>query len=139
MENKGQINSENIQIQGLLDRYLRLKGNGLLAAGQHLDEDLLTAFVEGNLRQRESQPIVKHLIDCSFCRHITAELIKLDFALADEEAVQVAVDDGKPSRVSDVLSGLLSRIFVTTDDAVFAHQEKEENMEKAENSRENKE
>lgn len=140
MENKGLINSEDIQIQGLLDRYLRLRvsSNVLSSEEQHLDEDLVTAFVEGNLQEREAQPIVKHLVDCSFCRHVTAELVKLDFALADEEVMQVAVDDKKPSRVSEVLNGLLSRIFGTTDGAVFAHHEKEEDTEKTENTEEDK-
>ncbi len=140
MENKGLINSEDIEIQGLLDRYLclRVSSNILSSEEQHLDEDSVAAFVEGNLTQRETQPIVKHLVDCSFCRHVTAELVKLDFALADDEAMQVAVADEKPSRVSEVLNGLLSRIFGTTDGAVFAHHEKEEDSEKNENSEENK-
>ncbi len=140
MENKGLTNSEDIQIQGLLDRYLRLQvsSNILSSKEQHLDEDSVAAFVEGNLQEREAQPIIKHLIDCSFCRHVTAELVRLDFALADAEVVQVPIDDAKPSRVSEVLNGLLSRIFGTTDDAVFAHQEKEEDTEKSESSEENK-
>lgn len=139
MENKGLLNSEDIQIQGLLDRYLRLRvsSNDLSSEEQHLDEDSVAAFVEGNLLEREAQPIVKHLVDCSFCRHVTAELVKLDFALADDEALQIAADDEKPSKVSEVLSGLLSRIFGTTEGAVFAHQEKED-LEKTEKPEEDK-
>jgi len=139
MENKGLINSEDIQIQSLLDRFLRLRVSSdvLLPEEQHLDEDSIAAFVEGNLQEREAQPIVKHLVDCSFCRHVTAELVRLDFALADEDVLQVAVADEKPSRVSEVLNGLLSRIFGTTDGAVFAHHEKED-TEKPDNTEENK-
>ena len=139
MENKGLINTEDGQIQGILDRYLRLKtSSNSFSEKIHLDEDSVAAFVEGNLQEREAQPIITHLVDCSFCRHVTSELVRLDFALADEGTAQIAVEDGKPSKVSEVLSGLLSRMFGTTDGAVFAHQEKEEDTEKPENSEENK-
>ena len=88
MENKGLINPQDIQIQGVIDRYLRSKVSSEIStssADRHLDEDSLAAFTEGNISRREAQPIVSHLIDCSFCRHVTAELIKLDMAFADDE------------------------------------------------------
>jgi len=134
MENKGLTNLEDIQIQGLLDRYLhsQIALNKLTTQERHLDEDLLTAFTEGNLSKREVVPIVSHLVDCSFCRHVTAELIRLDLAFADDEIR--AANENQPSRISEVLSGLLSRIFGTNDSAVFAHQEKEEDLEKTEDS-----
>jgi hypothetical protein len=126
MENKGK---EAIRIQGLLDRYLNRQSaaDGLSAQENHLDEDSLTAFVEGNLNQREAKPIVSHLVDCSFCRHITAELVRLDFAFAGEQVPPI-ITENQPSRVSEVLSGLVSRIF--GDDSVFAHQEGNEKSEK---------
>ena len=139
MENKGTTNSQELKIQGLLDRYLNRQaaGNGLSTQENHLDEDTLTAFVEGNLSQRESQPIVSHLIDCTFCRHVTAELVRLDLAFA-EVPVQTAATDKQPSKVSEVLGGILSRIFGTGDGAVFAHHE-EENTEKTETEEDKKE
>lgn len=137
MENKGNINSEELNIQKLLSNYLHLQvsSNGLSAEGQHLDEDSLSAFVEGNLGQKESQPIVSHLVDCSFCRHVTAELVKLDFAFA-EETSQVSVKTEAPSRISEVLSNILSRIFGSNDGVVFAHQETEDDNEKIEQKEE---
>jgi hypothetical protein len=127
MENKGK---EELRIQGLLDRYLNRQttANGLSTQGNHLDEDSLTAFVEGNLNQREAKPIVSHLVDCSFCRHVTAELVKLDFAFAGEQ-VPIVTQESQPSKISEVLSGLLSRIFSTGDSSVFAHNETEEKPE----------
>ena len=127
MENKKLINSQDIQIQGVLDRYLRSQNSSdaFTTQERHLDEDSLAAFTEGNLSEREAQPIISHLVDCSFCRHVTTELIRLDLAFADEE-VQIAVGETQPSKISEVLSNLLSRIFGTNDSAVFAHQEKEE-------------
>jgi len=126
MENKELTNPQDLQIQGLMDRYLRSKvsSNDFALRERHLDEDLLTAFTEGNLSEREGQPVVRHLLNCSYCRHVTTELIKLDLAFAEE--IQVAAVENQPSKVSEVLSGLLSRIFGTNDGAVFAHQEKED-------------
>ncbi len=126
MENTGKLNIEEIRIQGLLDRYLnRQSAGGLSTQENHLDEDSLTAFVEGNLSEREAKPMLSHLIDCSFCRHVTAELVRLDFAFTADEQVQVAVEETQPSRISEVLNGLFAKIFGTGDSAVFAHNEEE--------------
>lgn len=130
MENTGKRNSEELRIQGLLDRYLNRQSaaNNLSTQENHLDEDSLTAFVEGNLSEREAKPMVSHLVDCSFCRHVTTELVKLDFAFADEQVHTVAAES-QPSKISEVLNGLLARIFGTGDSAVFAHHETEEKVE----------
>ena len=139
MENLGKRNSEELQIQGLLDRYLNRQAaaNGLTNQQNHLDEDSLTAFVEGNLNEREAKPIVTHLTDCSFCRHVTAELVRLDLAFADEQMPAV-VHENQPSKVSEVLNGLLARIFGTGDSAVFAHHETEEKSENKDETSEEK-
>lgn len=139
MENMGKRNSEELQIQGLLDRYLNRQSaaNGLSTQENHLDEDSLTAFVEGNLSDRESKPMVSHLVDCSFCRHVTAELVRLDLAFAEEQ-VPVIAQENQPSKVSEVLNNLLARIFGTGDSAVFAHHETEEKAETEETKEEEK-
>jgi hypothetical protein len=98
--------------------------NGFETNSDHLDEDMLTAFVEGNLTEQEAKPVSTHLVGCSFCRHITAELIKLDYAFA-EDSQAVPVTNAEPTKVADVLSGILSRIFGGNDGAVFAHEETE--------------
>jgi hypothetical protein len=135
MENKKFINSQDIQIQGLLDRYLHSQDlNKNITLEKHLDEDLLAAFTEGNLNEREAQPIVSHLVECSFCRHVTAELVRLDLAFAGEDVRFIAAES-QPSKISEVLSALLSRIFGTNDGAVFAHQEKEPDSEELEETK----
>ena len=132
MENTGKLHIEEIRIQGLLDGYLKRQSAAALATPQnHLDEDSLAAFVEGNLSERESKPIVSHLVDCSFCRHVTAELVRLDLAFTDEP-VQTLVQESQPSKISEVLNNLLARIFGTNDSAVFAHNEAEEKAENKE-------
>ena len=133
MKNKWLTNPQDVQIQGILDRYVRsrISGEDSTAQTEHLDDDSLTAFIEGNLGERETKPLINHLVGCSFCRHVTAELIRLDMAFAEEE-IQTVVNEKQPSRISEVLSNLLSRIFGANDGAVFAHQEKEEKEENAE-------
>ncbi len=133
MNNEGQTNSQDTQIQGLLDQYLQSNSLnlGFKDNKEHLNEDSLSAFVEGNLLERESKPIISHLANCAYCRHISAELVKLDFAVVDEPAVDLKLV-GEPTRVSEVLNGVLSRIFGTTDGSVFAHNENEEKDEEKE-------
>jgi hypothetical protein len=126
MEKTGNLRSQEIDIQALLEGYLKARrANNSAHEGRHLDEDSLTAFVEGNVSRRELPTIVSHLVDCSFCLHITAELVRLDLAFASEEVRTVPVQSEQPSKISEVLSGLLSRIFGTNDGVVFAHEEKE--------------
>ncbi|MCA1589893.1 MAG: hypothetical protein LC734_05770, partial [Acidobacteria bacterium] len=88
------------------------------------------------LSERESAPLLSHLVDCSFCRHRTAELVRLDLdfsAESDTRAPQPST--ATPSKIGDVLSGLVSRIFGTTDSTAFAHQETSEAEDKKEPER----
>jgi hypothetical protein len=138
METTGNLHSQEIKIQGLIDRYLKGKksNNNLANEVRHLDEDSLTAFVEGNLNQREMPAILNHLVDCSFCLHISAQLVRLDLAFANKGVQTVAAQSEQPSKISEVLSGLLSRIFGTNDGVVFAHEEKEKEAEDADEVKE---
>ena len=130
MNNKGQINSREIKIQGMLDSYLKINSSKQPEEGiRHLDEDSLSAFVDGNLNESEATPIVNHLTSCSYCRHISAELIKLDLTFT-EGTQPITIPKSEPTRVADVLNGVLSKIFGTNDSAVFAHNENEEDSEK---------
>lgn len=123
MNNIEQNNAEIIKIQGVMDRFLNVR-----AAGEthsvHLDEDALSAFIEGNLTERETAPIIKHLIDCAFCLRVTADLFKVEEQFA-AETISVSPASAAPTRVSEVLQNLLTRIFGASDNAVFAHQENE--------------
>ncbi len=118
----------------LLGRYLllRSRSESLQQIGDHMDEDTLTAFTEGNLTFRESDSAVTHLADCSFCRHKTAELVRLDLALAEPDTTNSVLDSHEPSKVTEVIGGILSRLFGSGESAVFAHEEKEGENDDAE-------
>jgi hypothetical protein len=130
MINKGQVNAEELKIQGLLDRFLRVRSAKISFKENenHLDEDSLTAFIEGTISERESPMLLSHLVNCSFCLHVTGELARLNDAFAKDEVSSVRPTSG-PTKISEVLSGLFSRIFGVSDGAVFAHQEEEEKKE----------
>jgi hypothetical protein len=133
MENKEYMTPQEAAIQNLVGQFLKARSASNFnrsAGGPHLDQDSLAAFTEGTLSEREAKPIVSHLVDCSFCRHVTAELIRLDMAFAEAPATAQIAEATEPRKVSEVLSGLLSKIFGTTDGAVFAHEEKKEDGER---------
>jgi|SRR3954470_23629124 len=124
--------TQDVKIQGLIGRYLELRGRqpGRNESGTHLDEDTLSAFTEGAMGEREALPVINHLTDCSFCRHKTVELVQLDIAFADLDAPVQVREANEPVSVSSVLSNILSRIFGSSEAAVFAHEENENDKEK---------
>lgn len=129
MGNIEKINNTDERFQALLGGFLRGRSKNE-STQAHLDQDTLNAFAEGNITQREATPVVSHLADCSYCRHITSELVRLDLAFAETDNSALLVSDRAPAKVSEVLSGILSRIFGTADSTVFAHQEPEKEVEK---------
>ncbi len=103
-----------------------------LAAETHLDEDALSAFTEGRLSETESAPVVRHLVACSFCRHITAQLVRLDSEVGETHAPQTPMPE-EPGRIRRLLDSLAGRVFPSPDDeAVFAYHAPAEDFEKDE-------
>jgi hypothetical protein len=121
------IKNENIKIQQMVESYLRFRSATPNEAEQHFDEDALNAFVEGDLNARENNVFMGHLADCGFCLHKTAELALLQAAFENDEAAAPAVS-AQPTRISEVMSGLFSRLFgnFEADQTVFAHSEEKE-------------
>jgi hypothetical protein len=133
MENRDQLSPQEAKIQDLLSRYLSLRvKDGSGDPGPHIEQDSLSAFVEGSLSERESGPIVGHLVRCSFCRHVTTELVRLDLAFAETMPEAETVESAQPSKISEVLSSVLGRLFGASEAAVFAHEERKEEEEKTE-------
>ena len=138
MANAKEMTAQETKMQGILAAYLTSRKDDAPTT-PHLDQDTLAAFTEGTLNEREAAPAVSHLVECSYCRHITAELVKLDLAFADEPVLARTGEDAeRPSKVSEVLSGLFEKIFGSSENAVFAHEEKKDNEEKKEDEKEDK-
>src|SRR5437868_6640360 len=143
MEDTKNMGSEEARIQSLLEAFLRSRPTLKSSAAEtsfHLDEDSLAAFAEGNLAERESTPIVDHLVRCGFCRHKTVELLRLsmEFEGVAPEPVQLAAAS-EPSKISEVLSGLLAKIFgsASSENAVLAHEDKNAEDGESEEKKEN--
>jgi len=141
MGNTQPNNTETVKIQGILARYLELRSRQTVQsqALAHLDEDSLNAFAEGRLSEREAMPVIDHLTDCSFCRHKTVEMVRLELEFADMNAPVQVRETSEPASVASVLNGILSRIFGSGESAVFAHEEPRKNDEekKEEDNQEN--
>jgi hypothetical protein len=120
MANTVELNQQELNIQGLIGQYLAVRPFKTIDS-DHLDQDTLSAFVEGSLSEKQGAAAVGHLVRCDFCRHISAELIRLELEFS--EAPATAVRTESTGKISEVLSGLFSKIFGTSDGAVFAHSE----------------
>ncbi|HKS30155.1 MAG TPA: hypothetical protein VJS44_20190 [Pyrinomonadaceae bacterium] len=91
-------------------------------AGVHLDEDALSAFVEGRLTETESAPVIQHLVGCAFCRRATAELVRLESEIGPAETATPASEQAEPGRIRSLLDSLASRVLPQSEgDAVFAY------------------
>ncbi|HEX8922843.1 MAG TPA: zf-HC2 domain-containing protein [Pyrinomonadaceae bacterium] len=120
--------------------HLRLQGRASLASvspvGSHLDEDALSAFVEGRLSNLESAPLVRHLVGCHSCRNITAQLIRLDTELSGIETENVPPAE-EPGRIRRLLADLAARVLPSSeDDVVFAYHAPADDFEKKDKAKE---
>jgi hypothetical protein len=118
-----------------------LSGRASLASaspvGTHLDEDALSAFVEGRLSNLESAPLVRHLVGCGSCRNITAQLIRLDTELSALETETAPLSEEEPGRIRRLLADLASRVLPSSeDDVVFAYHAPADDFEKKDKAKE---
>ncbi|MEP6704408.1 MAG: hypothetical protein ABJB34_06355 [Acidobacteriota bacterium] len=128
MDYTNKLGTEELTMQSLLEAFLLSRSSLKSSAAEtsfHVDEDFLAAFTEGNLGERESMPVVSHLVDCGFCRQKTAELVRLGIAFETGEDEIRPMSSAEPHKISEVLSGILSKIFGTAEGAVFAHNEED--------------
>lgn len=129
-----QFNQENQQIGQLLGAFLKSGKTETFTVGTHLDEDSISAFVDGALSNREAEPLMRHLVGCSPCRKVTAQLARLAENL-NEQPESMPVAAAEPSRLRQFLQNLGLSGFGLSDEAVFAHQESsEENKTEEENN-----
>jgi hypothetical protein len=111
-------------IRYLVDQRLKFcppGGATTIASEGHLDEDAVSAFVEGRIEENESSSIVSHLVACGTCRDATARLIRLESLAMDDD--EVIVPGHSPSRLRQWLEDLTAQVVPSTgEDAVFAYQ-----------------
>lgn len=132
-----QFNQENQQIGQLLGAFLKGKKSETPAAA-HLDEDSISAFVDGALSNREAEPIMKHLVGCSPCRKITTQLARLAEELNEQpEAISSAAP--QTSRLQQFLQTLGLSSLGLGDEAVFAHNDSAEENKKEDSENQNSE
>jgi hypothetical protein len=94
---------------------------GLYLAGTHLDEDALSAFVEGRLSELESAPVISHLVTCNSCRRFTAELVRLETETGfGDVGAPPSTGAAAPGRIRSLLEDLASRVLPDSDE-VFAY------------------
>jgi hypothetical protein len=97
-------------------------------AAAHLDEDSLAAFIEGRLSETESAPVVSHLVACTFCRRVTAQLVRLESEIGPGEISTPAASE-EPGRIINRLKELVKRALPSSDEeAVFAYHDPAEDL-----------
>lgn len=126
-------NRESDRVRRMVHQHLRGRSSSLAAAapvGKHLDEDSLSAFVEGRLSRLESAPFIRHLVGCHSCRNITAQLIRLDTELSGIASEAAHPSEGR-GRIRALLADLASRVLPSSgDDVVFAYHAPADDFEK---------
>ncbi|HKC62165.1 MAG TPA: zf-HC2 domain-containing protein [Pyrinomonadaceae bacterium] len=135
-------NKESERFRRMVHEHLQRRNHSssqALPAGAHLDEDMLSAFVEGRLSETESAPLVKHLVSCSRCRHITAQLIRLDTELAGDVSEAPVPQQEEPGRIRRLLSDLASRVLPSTETEVFAYHAPADDFEQKDEAKEDDE
>ena len=119
---------ETAAIRLLID--IRLKArlsdqNLSSSSAAHPDDDVINAFVEGQLEDAESLSVISHLVSCTSCLHLTAQLARFEPEMDEVSSTSPPNEDPGPlQRFFDrVAAGVLPSI---DEDAVFAYEEKKE-------------
>jgi len=100
-----------------------------LPPDSHLDEDTISAFVEGRMGAVESKPVLSHLTACTACRRASAQLVRLENQIDPEP--ERAPD--QPGRLQAFLANLQS-LAPPNEDVVFAYQNPQDDEEPADTS-----
>lgn len=113
--------NETEAIQFMIHQRLQTNAEVEALAG-HPDEDTLCAFIEGHLEENAASEMVSHLIACSSCRRITAQVTRFDAAPDIDEDPVLESEESEPGRFRQMLENLASKVFPSTgEDVVFAY------------------
>ena len=119
----GGLNKKIKAIREMIDHRLKSLSEAAtvdLSSASHLDEDTISAFVEGRLSPGESKPVVAHLTVCRSCRHASAELVRLENQIDADSAPENLEEE--PGRLQAFISNLGSLVPSGGEDVVFAYQ-----------------
>src|SRR5262249_28384120 len=97
------VDKKTETIRGMIAQRLKVVAAAELSQvprQQHLDEDTISAFVEGRLLDSECQPVVAHLAACGACRRTSAQIVQMENQVDAEPASDVA----EPGRLEALLS-----------------------------------
>ena len=115
-------------VHGRLNSFASVKTEPI-SATLHLDEDAMSAFVEGQLSENETRSMISHLTSCGSCRDFTARLIRLESTFTAED--ESTMTEEAPSRLRQFIQRFASQVIPSSgEDAVFAYQNPDENVEK---------
>ena len=141
---RSKSNKESERLRRIVHLHLRRRRRASLApsspVGKHLDEDALSAFIEGRLSNLESAPLIGHLVGCDSCRQITTQLIRLDTELSGDELSAPPPAQEEPGRIRRLLADLAARVLPSSeDDVVFAYHAPADDFEKKDEATDKKE
>ncbi len=128
-----ELNKRTQSLRKLIDHRLNATAASELAsaaAGSHIDEDTIAAFIEGRLRDDECQPVVAHLAACGLCRRTSAQFVRLENQVDD--AALPELEREEPGSFESILARLRSAVPSANEEVVFAYQnpEDDEDQEK---------
>lgn len=118
-------NKNTEAIREMIDHRLKsISASAMIALPleSHLDEDTISAFVEGRLSATESKPVLSHLTACGSCRRVSAELVRVENQIDAEPEPGSGAED--PGRLQAFLTNLQS-LVTPGEDVVFAYQNPE--------------
>jgi hypothetical protein len=127
----GDLKKQTEAIREMIDYRLKSMSaeSAALPAESHLDEDTISAFVEGRLAASESRPVLSHLTACRSCRQASAQLLRLENeVLGNQIDEDAGISEEGPGRLQAFLNSLKS-LGSSTDEVVFAYQNPEEEEE----------
>lgn len=124
---------ESAAIRRLIDLRLKARLRDKSLSDSHPDDDVVSAFVEGQLEDAESLSVISHLVGCTSCLHLTAQLAR--FEPEADEVAHASPPEETPGPLQRFFDRLAMNVSPSLEeDVVFAYEEKKEPSEKELNS-----
>jgi hypothetical protein len=115
----------NEKIAAAIAQRLQVQARASVEAGEvdHLDSDMIVAFVEGRVPEPGATSITSHLLVCSICRRASAKAIHLESVVLETLETDVPIESSGSLR--EFIDNLASRMLPESeDDVVFAYEDR---------------